>query len=118
MWKIVAVVGLCLATLAAFCQSTSKYQVATIVEVKPHQEDQTRASDVTRYDVSVKVGDVIYVALYTPRVGEVAAKYAAGRDLLVQVGRETITYNDLLGQSYEVPIESQRPVPAAKERPR
>jgi len=36
-------------------------------------------------------------------------KYAAGRELLVLVGKGTIRYNDILGQSFEVPIESQKP---------
>jgi hypothetical protein len=36
-------------------------------------------------------------------------KYAAGRELLVQVNEKTITYNDILGQSLEVPIVSQKP---------
>jgi hypothetical protein len=40
-------------------------------------------------------------------------KYAAGRELLVRVNEHTITYNDILGQSLEVPIVSQRP--AAKQ---
>jgi hypothetical protein len=34
--------------------------------------------------------------------------YAAGRELLVLDGEKTITYNDILGQSQEVPIVSQR----------
>ncbi len=115
MWKIVAVVALCLVTLTAFCQSTSKYQVATILEVKPHAEAGTNASDVTSYDISVKVGDTIYVALYRQHDGEFDAKYVAGCDLLVQVGKETITYNDILGRSYEVLIESQKPAASAKK---
>lgn len=113
MWKLVAVISCCLLTLPAFCQSGTKYQVATILEIAPHQGDGTKASGPTRYDVSVKVGDTIYVALYTPGSGEDAAKYAAGRDLLVRVGKDSIAYNDLMGRSYEVPIESQRQAPAA-----
>lgn len=68
-----------------------------------------------RYDVSVKVGEIIYVVLYTPPLGEIMVKYAAGRDLLVLVGKNKITYNDILGQSHDVPIESQQP--AAKPKP-
>ena len=40
-------------------------------------------------------------------------KYSVGRDLLVLVGKETVTYNDLLGRSFEVPIISQRPAGTA-----
>jgi hypothetical protein len=49
-----------LGTLPAFGQSASKYEVATITDVKTHQDS---GSDVARYDVSVKVGGTIYVVL-------------------------------------------------------
>jgi hypothetical protein len=104
-------VGLCLillTTFPAFGQSTSKYQVGTITEVKAHQAAGSGISDAASYDVSVKVGDTIYVVLYTPALGEETVKYAAGRDLLVLVGKNTITYNDILGRSFAVPIESQK----------
>jgi hypothetical protein len=99
----------------AFGQSTSKYQVGTITEVKVHQAAGGGAPDVASYDVSVKVGDTIYVVLYTPPPGEITVKYAAGRDLLVLVGKNKITYNDILGQSYDVPIESQKPATKPKQ---
>ena len=38
-----------------------------------------------------------------------------GRDLLVLVGKNTITYNDILGQSHDVPIESQQTVAKPKQ---
>jgi len=81
----------------AFGQSTSKYQVGTITEVKVHQTAGSGASDAASYDVSVTVGATIYVVLYTPAPGEDTVKYVAGRDLLVLVGKNTITYNDILG---------------------
>jgi hypothetical protein len=99
----------------AFGQSTSKYQVGTITEVKAHRAPGSGASDVACYDVSVKVGDTIYVVLYTPPPGEIMVKYAAGRDLLVLVGKNKITYNDILGQSYEVAIESQTNAAKSKQ---
>jgi hypothetical protein len=95
-------------TFPAFCQSTSKYQVGTITEVQVHQAAGSAASDAASYDVSVKVGDTIYVVLYTPPLGQDTVKYVAGRDLLVLVGKNTITYNDILGRSFAVPIESQK----------
>jgi ABC-type Fe3+-hydroxamate transport system substrate-binding protein len=118
MWKLLTILFLSLVTLPAPCQSTSKYQVATILEIVPHQQNATRHPTAGSYDVSVRVGDTIYVALYTPGLGEDAVKYAAGRDLLVLVGKQTITYNDLMGRSFEVPIESQRSVSATKEEVR
>jgi len=104
-----------LTMVSAFGQSTSKYQVGTITEVKAHQDAGGGATDAASYDVSLKVGDTIYVVLYTPPLGQETVKYAAGRDLLVFVGKRSIRYNDILGQSFDVPIESQKP--AAKPKP-
>jgi hypothetical protein len=89
--------------------------VGTITEVKTHLTDANSGSDAISYDVSVKVGDTIYVVLYTPPLGEETVKYSAGRDLLVLVGKRTIRYNDILGQSFEVPIESQKPAARPKQ---
>jgi hypothetical protein len=115
MQKLAVVVTLSLLTLAALGQSTSKYQVGMITEVKARQVAADSASDPTSYDVSVKVGDTIYVVLYTQAFGEIPAKYATGRELLVLVGKDTITYNDMLGRSLQVPIQSRGP--ALKPKP-
>lgn len=117
MRKLIGVIALGLLSFPALCQSTSKYQVATIIEVKAHQAAGKNASEAMSYDVSAKVGDTIYVVLYTPPLGEVPQKYAAGRELLVLVGNDTVTYNDLLGQSFQVPIQSRRPA-AESKRPK
>jgi len=115
MRVLIGVICLCLATLPALCESSSKYEVGTIMEVKPHHNAQRDASEVTTYDVFVKVGDTIYSVLYTPPPDEISPKYFAGRSLLVLVERGTITYNDILGRSFKVPIESQRPATSPKE---
>src|ERR1700690_50979 len=115
MLRLVGLLIICWTMFPAFGKSTSKYQVGTITEVKAHHTDGSGASDVANYDVSVKVGDTIYVVLYTPPLGEITVKYAAGRDLLVLVGKNKITYNDILGQSYDVPIESQKPAAKPKQ---
>ena len=109
MQKLIVIVTLCLLTLAALGQSTSKYQIAIITEVNARQVSGDSAPNATSYDVSVKVGDTIYVVLYTPPLGELPPKYARGHELLVLVGKNTITYNDMLGRSLQVPIESHRP---------
>jgi hypothetical protein len=109
------VVTLFLLTLAALGESTSKYQIGMITDVKARQVAGDSASELASYDVSVKVGDTIYVVLYTQPLGELPAKYATGHELLVLVGKNTITYNDILGRSLQVPIESQRPVSEPKQ---
>ncbi len=108
MQKLIVVVTLCLLAVAALGQSSSKYQVAIIAEVKARPVAGDGASDASSYDVSVKVGDTTYVVLYTPPLGELPPKYAKGHELLVLVGKNTITYNDMLGRSLQVPIESQK----------
>lgn len=111
MLRLTSILLICLTAFQAFGQSASKWQVGTITEVKVHQSaEKAGSSEATSYDVSVKVGDTIYVVLYTPPLREETVKYAAGRDLLVFVGKSTIQYNDILGQSRDVPIESQKPV--------
>ena len=114
MQRLAGLFLICLAAFPAFGQSPSKYQVGTITEVKAHQAAETGSSDTTSYDVSVKVGETIYVVFYTPALGETTVKYAAGRDLLVLVGKSTLTYNDILGRSFAVPIESQKPAANVK----
>lgn len=113
MWRLIGVISLWLVAFPAFSQST-KYQVATIMEVKVHEVVANSTPDLNSYDVSVRVGDTLYVVLYTPPLGESDVKYFAGRELLVRVNKNTITYNDLLGRSYEAPIQSQRPATPPK----
>jgi hypothetical protein len=113
--KLIGAIALCLLTIPALCQTTSKWQIATIAEVRPHPAAGEEASDPLTYDVSVKVGGTIYLVRYTTPAGEIAPKYATGHELLVQVGKNTITYNDMLGRSLQVPIESQRPAAEPKQ---
>ena len=61
-----------------------------------------------------KSTDTIYVVLYTPPLGELPPKYIEGREMLVLVGKNTITYNDMLGRSLQVPIETQKPAAERK----
>ena len=109
MRRLICVICICLGTFPALCQSASKYQVGTITDVKTHQAVGEASPDVVSYDVSLKVGNTIYLVLYTPPLGMNTVKYSVGRDLLVLVGKRTVTYDDLLGQSFEVPIISRRP---------
>ena len=108
MLRFVTIFLVCLTALQTFSQSTSKWVVGTITDVRIHQTPDPDEFGTVSYDVSVKVGNTVYVVLYTPPLGEETVKYAGGRDLLVLVGKSTIRYNDMLGQSHDVPIESQR----------
>jgi hypothetical protein len=107
MPRVVAIILLCLLPLAVVAQVQSEYQVATIVSVKPHQTSTTAAPGSKSYDVTLRVRDLELVVLATPPEGAVAIKYAAGRQVLILVNDKTITYNDLLGRSFDVPILSR-----------
>jgi len=59
MRRLITVIAVCLLTFPALWQSTSKYQIGLITEVKPRQAAGDAASVPTSYDVSVKVGGTI-----------------------------------------------------------
>jgi len=109
MLKSLLLVILCAAASPAFCETSANYEVATILDVQPHQASNSSPSAAASYDVSVKVAGTIYLVLYTDALGTSTARYAAGRELLVRVGKDKISYNDISGQSHEVPIISQKP---------
>lgn len=93
----------------AFGQTKSDYQPGTIMAVVA-RPNTSGDDSVTGYDVPVQVGNRLYVVLYTPPLGSGTPQYAAGRELLVKVGEKAITFNDMLGESHELPIESSSPV--------
>src|SRR5579863_7869650 len=93
----------------AFGQMKADYQPGTITAVVARTNTSPESS-VTSYDISLRVGSTLYVVLYTPPLGAGTPQYASGRELLVKVGEKTIAFNDMLGESLEVPIESISPL--------
>ena len=87
----------------------SKWQVGTIMAVARHPVDENNPQ-VRKYDVSVKVGQTMYVVLYVPRDGTDTITHRTGLDLLVSVREKTVAFNNLLGQKIEVPIVSRKPL--------
>jgi hypothetical protein len=85
----------------------SPYQPATIVDVKLYPSPLPSSPAYALYEVSVEVDRTVYVVLtQTPTPSE-DVRYAIGRELLVHVGEDTITWYDIMGQSHEVPIKSK-----------
>ena len=114
MFRKFAWICTCLCTVFAFSQfaPTPKYRIATVLAVAPHGSNSSDSSTPT-YDVSVRVGNTVYVVLYTPPLGMQNAKYAAGAEVVVLVGDKTITYNDISGNSIEVPILRRKTIAEA-----
>jgi hypothetical protein len=100
---------------SALCQNSAPYQVGTIIEVKDHQPTGDSAKS---YDISVKVGNTIYVVLYTPPGGSDVAQYKTGLDFPVQVDGKMMRFSDALGRPMAVPIVSQRQVAEEKKTPK
>lgn len=87
--------------------TSSAYQPATITQVKLHQTAGVSAPSDALYEVSVKINGTTYVVLTKSPSGDSTILYVIGRQLLVQVNEKTITWNDILGESHEVPIVGQ-----------
>jgi hypothetical protein len=68
--------------------------------------------EIVGYDVSVRVQDTVYVVLYTPPNAANSVEYAAGIDLLVLVGKDTLTFPSKLTGTTEVPILRRETLPA------
>ena len=111
MKRSLVVFMLCMSALASFGQTpSSKYQPATIISVRAHDSSGKNATDRMQYDVSVRVGNTLYVVLYTSR-GSNFVEFSAGNELLVLVGETTLRFNDSLSGETDVPILSQKAVP-------
>ena len=105
--------------LAQTSSPSPVYQPATIVAVHPHPSAGTSNPNDALYEVSVKVKQTLYVVLTKSPSPSGTIQYAVGREVLVQVGDDTIKWNDIMGESHEVQILSRTPIvenSAAKSR--
>ena len=90
-----------------------KYERGTITAVTSHQSAPNEAaSDLVRYDVSVKIGNTVYVVLYTPPHGANSVEYSTGMNKLFAVGTDMLTFNSRLSGTTEVPILRRETLPA------
>jgi hypothetical protein len=104
---------ICVSVVSALGQTpSSEYQPGTITAVTARQSSGQHDTDVTQYDVSVKVGNTTYVVLFTPPNRSNTVKFSAGSELLVLVGSTTLTFNSALTGKTEVPILSRETQPA------
>lgn len=94
--------------------SSPKWEVATMMAVKDHPPATGEDAKSVRYDVTVRVGKMEYVVLYVAPDGQEKELFLSrlGIDGLVLVGKDTIKYNDDLGNTHEVPIISRRAITA------
>jgi hypothetical protein len=95
---------MCIAAFSLFGQTHSpNYQPATVMAVKMHENASgDESSEGVRYDVSLKVGIITYVVLYTPPTGANSIEYMTGMNVLVLVGSDTVTFNSRITNETEV----------------
>ena len=107
---------ICMSALSILGQMrSSKYQPGTITAVTVHQSAPgEKSGDVTRYDVSVKVRNVVYVVLFTPLHGDNIVEHSPGFEMLFLVGDKTLKFNSKGGRSVEVPILRSETLPEEK----
>ena len=87
-WRVILVST----SLPGLCQTpAAKYQPGTITAVTRHQNTSAEGDPgIARYEVSIKVGNTIYVGLYTPPDGSNQVEYSAGIERLVSIGTDTL----------------------------
>ena len=114
MYNRLLAVLICMASLLALAQTpSSNYQRGTITAVTAHQNAPGESGrDVARYDVSVKVGNTVYVVLFTPPNGSNSVEYATGIDMLFLVGDDRLTFNSMVSGKTEMPILRRETSPA------
>jgi len=112
MLKRLALILICAVPFYGLAETppSNQYQPGTITAVTPHAG---QSEDSSKYDVSVKVGDTLYTVLYAPPNGANGVEYAAGLDLLVLVGTDTLTFNSRLSGKTEVPILRREALPSS-----
>jgi len=95
--------------------SPSQYQVGTIMRVVPHRASSGQGvqSNPEPYDISIKVGNTMYVVLYTPPPGVNSTPYTVGLQPMVLVKEDTLVFNSRLTGSTELPILSREELPAS-----
>lgn len=100
---VLLILSLSLTTIA---QDKSMYQAGTVTDVKLHQPSKGAKS----YDVSVKVGNVLYVVMFTPPAGSDAILYKVGMGTTVLVDGKNMKVNDITGKTWIVPILGQKEI--------
>ena len=112
-FRHLGVILICISAPASLGQTESaRYQPGTITAVTVHQSAAGENSgEVTRYDVSVKVRNVVYVVLYTPLNGDNIVEHSPGFEMLFLVGDKTLKFNSKGSRTVEVPILRSETLP-------
>jgi hypothetical protein len=110
-WIIVLV----FASLVSMAQKT-EWQHGVIIGVEKQPDSQVADSQLSTYDISVRVGSTVYLVSYVVPKNSSMVEYRVGADLVVLVGETTLTFNDLQGNPHTVKIlRKETAAPAGKQ---
>jgi len=112
-WVLIAII--CLAVPRALSENKKAWQAGTVVQVKSH-EVTSGDNEPKQYDVSIRAGKKIYLALYTLKEGEPDLEYYVGMARMVLIEGDTLTVNDLSGHPHTLKIVSSKDVPEAQAK--
>lgn len=116
MFRSVLAFMACSVIVSAFAQTTAqpKYQPGTVLAVERHRETDAN-SDQTRYDLTVKIDNTVYVVLFTPRYGSNTIEYTPGLEMLFAVAKDRLIFpgkSDRIDAApQELPILSVKQLP-------
>src|SRR5215469_1272636 len=112
-WLLIAII--CFAVPRVSGENKKAWQAGTVVQVKPHQVTSGEKEGTKQYDVSVKVGKKIYLALHTVKEGEPDMDWGnyVGMARMVLIEGDTLTFNDLSGNPHSLKIVSSKDAPEA-----
>ena len=104
------------AALPLLSQPAAKWTVGTVMAIKPHVVTAADTASSPRFDVTVRVGRIDYVVLYTEYPGTPGVEYAVGRDAPVLIGDKTLSFRNKLGQKVALPILSKKAAVSQHDR--
>lgn len=109
-WLTLILITLSVSSISAQT-APPRYQSGMITAVSPHPKTPGESdSDALRYDVSIRVGNTVYVVLYMPPERR-TMEYSVGLNVLALVKDNTLTCNDF-GKTQDLPIIRREVLPA------
>jgi hypothetical protein len=97
-------------------QAKPSYQTGTIMQVKEHPSSSNDDNAPKKYDISVRVGNTLYVVAYEPPPGNDVVEYKSGISGPVLIEGDTMKFSDLLGNTKTLPIVSRKQLPPKKAK--
>lgn len=109
-WLMLILITLSVSSISAQ-NAPPRYQSGMVTAVSPHPQSPGKADSGTlRYDVSIRVGNTVYIILYTPPDRR-TMEYSVGLKVLALVKDNTLTCN-ALGKIQDLPIIRREALPA------